>query len=179
MKKGNIIFGALCLILSGIFIGIAARFPRAAAYGTGVPGPAVWPVCIALVVAVCGLIVIVKALRSRRGAAQSQPVTSNTEAVLEETLGAVNDNQKKLQLWTSANQRVYLCILVLAAYVFLLDKIGFIIMTTAMLCVFIQWFYKKKFYITLPIALAITLLVYFVFRNFLNVPIDFGMFPIL
>ena len=54
----------------------------------------------------------------------------------------------------------------------------FIISTAVMQFVFIQWFAKKKPYITALISIVITMLVYCAFRFLLNVPINFGMFAL-
>lgn len=68
---------------------------------------------------------------------------------------------------------------ILVVYLLMLEPVGFIISTTLLEFVFIQWFAKKKPVITLLIALAITMVVYFVFKFALNVPIDsFGIFTI-
>ena len=122
MKKGNIIVSVLCAILGITVIAIASGYPTTADYGTGVPGPGLWPICISVVMLLCAAILVI--------------------------------------------------------YTILLHPVGFILTTTAMLFTFIQWFGKKKIYITFAISAAATLVVYFAFKYLLNVPMAFGLFSI-
>ena len=43
MRKGNIIAGIVCAAVALYVIVTCLGYPRAAAYGTGVPGPGLWP----------------------------------------------------------------------------------------------------------------------------------------
>ena len=47
-----------------------------------------------------------------------------------------------------------------------------------MLFAFCQWFHKGAFWKNALISVIVVLAIYFIFKNFLNVPIDFGMFSI-
>ncbi len=47
MRKGNIIAGLICAALAVYVIVTCLGYPRAEAYGTGVPGPGLWPGIIA------------------------------------------------------------------------------------------------------------------------------------
>ena len=42
MKKMNLIFAGICAVLGVLLIVLAAGYPTAADYGTGVPGPGLW-----------------------------------------------------------------------------------------------------------------------------------------
>ena len=89
------------------------------------------------------------------------------------------ENDTKIEFWNSGTKRVYLTMAILAIYLLILEPVGFIISTTVMQFIFIQWFAKKKPVITLVIAVVITMVVYLVFKFTLNVPIDsFGIFVI-
>lgn len=154
MKKGNIVFSALCILLAVVIIVTALGYPDSKDYGTGVPGPGLWPIVICVVMLACVVLMWFR-----------------TTTKLE--------NKMPLELWNSGTKRVYITMAVLIVYLLLLEPVGFIISTTVLEFVFIQWFAKKKPVITLLIALAITLVVYFVFKFALNVPIDsFGIFVI-
>ncbi|MEM5780601.1 MAG: tripartite tricarboxylate transporter TctB family protein [Lawsonibacter sp.] len=155
MKKGNLIVGGLCVLLAVVVIGVSSTYPTSAAYGTGVPGPGLWPTVISLLLLVCSGILIFRALFKMKP-----------------------EENVSLNLLSAGPCRVYLTILILLVYVLVLKPVGFIISTTVMEFVFIQWFGKKKPYITLLISLAITLVSYFAFKYLLNVPIDFGFFAI-
>ena len=60
MRKGNIIAGLICAALAVYVIVTCLGYPRAEAYGTGVPGPGLWPGIIAALLLICsvGLIVV-------------------------------------------------------------------------------------------------------------------------
>lgn len=77
---------------------------------------------------------------------------------------------------TEGTKRVYASMAILIVYVASLSVLGFILPSIAMLVIFIQWFGKMKVWKTVLIAAASTLVVYFVFKSLLNVPVDFGMF---
>lgn len=129
-------------------------YPSAKDYGTGVPGPGLWPIVICVIMLACVVLMWFR---------------TNTKV----------ENEQPLDLWNSGTKRVYITMAILVVYLLMLEPVGFIISTTLLEFVFIQWFAKKKPVITLLIALAITMVVYFVFKFALNVPIDsFGIFTI-
>lgn len=151
MKKGNIITAVLTIIL-GLYIVITCMgYPRAEAYGTGVPGPGLWPGLIAAMMVLAAICLLVKSLRMK-------PEEDTT-----------------LELLTDGTKRVYVTMAILVVYVALLGVVGFIPCTIVMLYVFINWFAKKKPVITLLISVISTLVVYCVFKYVLNVPVDFGL----
>jgi len=154
MKKGNYIVSAVCAVLGIAIITIASGYPTAADYGTGVPGPGLWPISISAVMLLCAAL------------------------LMAQTLKMPEEENEEIELWTPNTRRVYISMLILAIYCIVLQPVGYIISTTVMQFVFIQWFGKKKPYITLLIALVITLVSYFAFKNLLNVPVDFGMFAL-
>ena len=53
MKKGNLILAALCILLGIGVIAVSSTYPTAESYGTGVPGPGLWPMAIAIVLLAC------------------------------------------------------------------------------------------------------------------------------
>ena len=67
---------------------------------------------------------------------------------------------------------------ILLVYMLVLSTLGFIIPSVIMLFAFCQWFHKGAFWKNALISVIVVLAIYFVFKNFLNVPIDFGMFSI-
>lgn len=154
MKKGNIIASVICIIISIYVIITAMGYPKAAAYGTGVPGPGMWPVCIAA----CMLVTSISLLIS--------------------TLCKSKSEFSKIEMWNDGTKRVYLTMVLLTIYVAVLGFLGFIISTIIMLFGFIQWFAKKKPWITMLIAVGVTLVTYGIFKFILNVPVDFGLFYI-
>lgn len=151
MKKGNIVAGLLCLAL-GIYVVITCLgYPTAAAYGTGAPGPGLWPGLIGAGLIIASLWILITTFRAPEG-----------------SLGDI-------EVWGTGSKRVYITMVILAVYVFLLPTTGFIPVTIVLLFILIQWFAKYKWYKTLGISVVITIVIYAVFKFALNVPIDFGM----
>ncbi len=152
MKKGNLVLSAICAILGIVVIVIAMGYPSAKDYGTGVPGPGLWPIVIAAILLICSVLLAWRTLK----------------------MDAAEDT--KLELFSTGSQRVYLTMGILIVYMLVLKPLGFLLATTALEFVFIQWFAKKNPLITLVISVAVTLVIYSVFQFALNVPVgSFGL----
>lgn len=151
MKKGNIIASVLCIAL-GLYVVITCLgYPTAEAYGTGAPGPGLWPGIIGAGLIAAALWVLISTLR------------------------APKDSLPAIDVWSSGPKRVYITMAILIVYVFLLPTTGFIPVTIVMMFVFVLWFAKYKWYTSLCISVLVTFVVYSIFKFVLNVPIDFGM----
>ena len=152
MKKMNFIFAGICAVLGVLLIVLAAGYPTAADYGTGVPGPGLWPIVISAVMLAMAALLVMKSIK--------MPAEKNVD----------------IPLWNEGTKRVYITMGILFAYVALLEFLGFIISTTVMEAIFIQWFAKKKPWITVILSVVITLVIYCVFQYVLNVPVgSFGL----
>lgn len=152
MRKGNLIAGLICAALAVYIIVTCMGYPTAESYGTGVPGPGLWPGIVALLLLICSIGLIAGTLMMKK------------------------DALPELPMLTEGTKRVYISMAILVVYVASLSVLGFILPSIAMLIVFIQWFGKMKVWKTVIISAASTLVVYFVFKSLLNVPVDFGMF---
>ena len=153
MKKMNMIFAAVCAVIGILLIVLAAGYPTAADYGTGVPGPGLWPIVISALMLAMAALLVMKSLKM------------------------APEKDVEVPLWNEGTKRVYITMGILFAYTLVLEFLGFIIATTVMEAIFIQWFAKKKPWVTVIIALAVTLVIYCVFQYVLNVPV--GSFGIL
>ena len=153
MKKMNLIFAAICAVIGVALIIMAAGYPTAADYGTGVPGPGLWPIVISAVMLAMAALLVLKTLK--------MAPEKNTE----------------VPMWNEGTKRVYIVMAILFVYVALLEFLGFIIATTIMEAIFIQWFAKKKPWVTVLLSVEVTLVIYVVFQYVLNVPV--GSFGIL
>ena len=153
MKKMNLIFAGICAAIGALLIILAAGYPTAADYGTGVPGPGLWPIVISAVMLAMSALLAMKSIK--------MPTEKNTD----------------VPMWNQGTKRVYITMGILFAYVAVLEFLGFIIATTVMEAIFIHWFAKKKPWVTAVIALVVTLVIYCVFQYVLNVPV--GSFGIL
>ena len=153
MKKINLIFSGICAAIGIFLIVLAAGYPTAADYGTGVPGPGLWPIVISAFMLALAALLVMKSIK--------MPAEKNVD----------------VPMWNEGTKRVYITMGILFAYTLVLEFLGFIIATTIMEAVFIQWFAKKKPWITAIISLVVTLVIYVVFQYLLNVPV--GSFGIL
>ena len=153
MKKINLIFSGICAAIGIFLIVLAAGYPTAADYGTGVPGPGLWPIVISAFMLALAALLVMKTIK--------MPAEKNVD----------------VPMWNEGTKRVYITIGILFAYTLVLEFLGFIIATTIMEAIFIQWFAKKKPWITAIISLVVTLVIYVVFQYVLNVPV--GSFGIL
>ena len=154
MKKANFIVSIVCAVLGIGIIFIASGYPDAEAYGTGVPGPGLWPILVSVVMMACAALLMFKTLKMKP--------EDNTDVVL----------------WSADTRRVYISMLILFIYTVILETVGFLLSTVVMLFIFIQWFSKKKWYISFAISAALSLGIYSIFKFVLNVPIDFGFFAL-
>ena len=153
MKKINLIFSGICAAIGIFLIVLAAGYPTAADYGTGVPGPGLWPIVISAFMLALAALLVMKTIK--------MPAEKNVD----------------VPMWNEGTTRVYITMGILFAYTLVLKFLGFIIATTIMEAVFIHWFAKKKPWVTAVIALVVTLVIYVVFQYLLNVPV--GSFGIL
>lgn len=152
MKKGNIVLAVLCILLSIGIIAISSTYPTAKSYGTGVPGPGLWPMAIACVMIVCSVILLYRTWR------------------------ITPEKDTKIELFGTGQRRAYITMAILVVYALLLKPLGFLIATTVLELIFIRWFSKKNYLVSFVIAFVITVVVYYVFQNMLNVPVgSFGL----
>ena len=155
MKKLNLIFAAFCTLVGAGLIAIASGYPTAEDYGTGVPGPGLWPIVVSAVMLACAALLVLKSVK--------MAPEKNTD----------------VPLWNGNTKRVYITMGVLFVYLAALEFLGFIIATTVMEAIFIHWFAKKKPWITVVLSIVITMVIYSVFQFVLNVPVgSFGIFAL-
>ena len=152
MKKMNLIFAAICAVIGVALIALASGYPTAADYGTGVPGPGLWPIVISAVMLAMAALLVMKSLKMSP------------------------DKNTEISMWNEGTKRVYITMGILFAYVLVLEFLGFIIATTIMEAIFLHWFAKKKPWFTALLSVIITLVIYCVFQFVLNVPVgSFGL----
>lgn len=152
MKKMNLIFAGICAAIGILLIVLASGYPTAAQYGTGVPGPGLWPIVMSAFMIAMAALLSIKSLKMKA------------------------EEDTAVPMWNDGTKRVYITMGILFAYVAVLEFLGFIIATTVMEAIFIQWFAKKKPWITAILAVVITMVIYVVFQYVLNVPVgSFGL----
>ncbi len=147
MKKGNLIAASLFAAMAIFIIWESASFPRGKA---GVPGPAVFPIITAVLMLMAALSLVITTLRMRP------------------------EDDKKLNLGRPDCVRVYVCMAVLLAYFGLVQVVGFCATSAVLLFGLIQWFGKYRFHVSAIASIAVTVVIYLVFSQVLNVPFRFG-----
>ena len=63
MKKMNLIFAGICAAIGALLIILAAGYRTAADYGTGVPGPGLWPIVISAVMLAMSALLVMKSVK--------------------------------------------------------------------------------------------------------------------
>ena len=115
MKKGNLVLAALCILLGIGIIAVSSTYPTAESYGTGVPGPGLWPMAISIVMLACAAILLYR------------------------TWKLTPEKNTPIDLFSSGPKRAYISMAILVVYVFLLEPLGFIIATTLLEYMFFFW----------------------------------------
>jgi len=147
MKRANIIFGSLFILLSvGIIVFTSNTFPASV---SGVPGPALFPVLISGVMILAASLIIFHYLRVKE----------------DEAIDWLADDTK----------RVYLAMIILAIYIILVPIIGFYVTSFILLLGLIKWFRKQGYVYTVVVSITILGFVYAVFNMFLRVPLTLGI----
>lgn len=147
MKKGNLIAAGAFAALALYVIWETSSFPGSRGR---VPGPAVFPVIISVVMLMASLSLVITSLRMKP------------------------EDDRPLGLLSGDNMRVYLSMAVLVVYVAVMPFIGFCVTSSVLLFGLIKWFGKYRFHVCALSALAVTGIVYYVFSEVLNVPFRFG-----
>ncbi|MDR1519165.1 MAG: tripartite tricarboxylate transporter TctB family protein [Planctomycetota bacterium] len=147
MKKGNLAAAAAFAALAVFVLWQSGSFPPSKG---GVPGPAVFPAAIAVVMLMAAISLAITTLRAR------------------------SEDDAPLDLGAPDCLRVYLCMAILAVYVLVMPLVGFCVTSSLLLFGLIQWFGRYKFHISALAAIAITGIVYLTFSELLRVPFRFG-----
>ncbi|MDR2390272.1 MAG: tripartite tricarboxylate transporter TctB family protein [Planctomycetota bacterium] len=147
MKRGNLAAAAAFAALAVFVIWASRAFPGSR--GT-VPGPAVFPTAIAVIMLMASLSLAIASFRMRP------------------------EDNKPLGLFREERRRVYLCMGIMAVYVVLVQIVGFCVTSVLLLFGLISWFGKYRFHVSALSSIAIVGIVYFVFSEVLHVPFRFG-----
>ena len=148
MKKANMAVAAVFAFIAVAAIVLSSSLPPAK---DGVPGPGSWPVIIAVVMLGASVMIALHALKN----------TSN--------------EKPSINMLSRDCVRVYLSMAFLIVYFVLMYVLGFGSATFIMLCGFISWFGRYKWYKTAAVSLVVTAAVYAVFKYILKVPFRFGI----
>lgn len=147
MKRGNAIISIICIIL-GIYVMVQANtFPELG--GSEVSGPGFFPKLWAVVLIGLSILLLGSSFYAKK--------------------------DKQIDLLSKERIKVYISMAALIVYIFLINSIGFIVLTPIFLFGLI-WFFGMKGYVKIAMAsIAVTLAVYGVFEILLAVPLPAGI----
>lgn len=151
MKFNDAISGGVLLALAIAILVNVQTFPRIPGQSIG---PSAFPGLLAVLLAVCAVILIVNGLRERAGDAWVTPGE-----------------------WLRSRRHVGNFLLTVGAllfYILLADKLGFILCGSALLGA-LFWKLRVRPALILPIALGATLLIHLIFYKGLRVPLPWGL----
>jgi len=155
MKLNDAVWGALLLLFSVVLLVHVQSFPRIPGQQVG---PALFPGILAVGLAVCAGLLVVKGLASRREGGE------RAEWVLFEP-------------WTRRRHYVLAFAVTVGVnvfYIFAVDRLGFIVMGVIYLAALFWVFGVRKAWI-LPLALIVTLGIHYAFYKLLKVPLPWGI----
>jgi putative tricarboxylic transport membrane protein len=155
MKLNDAIWGALFILLSVALLVHIQSFPTIPGQKVG---PALFPGIIAVGLAVCSVLLIIKGLNAR---------------------AAPGDGRRWVAFspWVRSPRHVVAFILVVAVnvfYILVVDKFGFIPTAVIYLAVLFAAFGAPLKW-NLPVAIAVTLLIHYSFYKLLKVPLPWGV----
>jgi putative tricarboxylic transport membrane protein len=160
MKVNDAIWGALLLLLSTALLVHIQSFPTIPGQQYG---PASFPGVIAVGLAVCAVLLIIKGLAARTGGHERAPWVA-------------------FEPWTRSHRHLLAFALTLGVNVFYIvavDRLGFILAGALYLAALFAVFGVRARWIP-PLALLLTLAIHTVFYKLLRVPLPWGLLqPIL
>lgn len=155
MKLNDAVWGALLLLLSAALLVHVQSFPKIPGQQVG---PALFPGLIAVGLAVCAVLLVIKGLAARR---------------------AVDDPEPWVELddWTSEGRYILAFVLTIGVnvfYILAVDWLGFLIVGTIYLSVLFA-VYGVTLKWVVPIAIVVTLVIHYAFYKLLKVPLPWGL----
>jgi len=155
MKLNDAVWGALLILFSASILVHVQGFPTIPGQKVG---PALFPGVLAVCLAVCAALLIVKGVAARAE-------------------GGEGAHWLELDGWTRSRRQVRAFVAVAgvnAFYILLVDKLGFILTGTVYLgLLFIVFGVRKR--VVVPLALALTLGIHYAFYKLLRVPLPWGL----
>lgn len=155
MKVNDAVWGALFVLFAGAILIHVQGFPKIPGQNVG---PGLFPGSIAVGIAICGFVLIVRGLRTRRA-------------------GGEGSQWLWVPPWLRSAPHVLAFAVLVGVNVFYLlavDKLGFIITGFVYLLAF-MWVLKVRPLRAVPIALAMTFVIHYAFYKMLKVPLPWGV----
>jgi putative tricarboxylic transport membrane protein len=155
MKLNDAVWGALLLLFGVAILVHVQSFPRIPGQQVG---PALFPGIIAVGLGICGALLVVKGLATRR-------------------FGGERALWIALEDWTRSPHHVLAFALTIGVnvfYIFAVDALGFIITGTVYLAILFWVFGVSRKWIV-PLAIVVTLCIHYAFYKLLKVPLPWGL----
>jgi putative tricarboxylic transport membrane protein len=155
VKLNDAIWGALLVVLGGAILIHVRGFPTIPGQKIG---PALFPGLIAIGLAVCGLLLVLRGLGASRGGDERAPWIA-------------------IEPWIRSPRHALAFALLVGANVFYLAAVsglGFLITSTVYL-VILLWALRVKLAYLVPIALGCALCIHYAFYKLLKVPLPWGV----
>ena len=154
--------GFLLMALSVFTFFITRDFPPFRSRGVTLPGPSFFPRFVAAVLFCCGVIELVQAYRQSRSEKEHEKQPSFQQVI--------NDFIRSPGMGTIVNS-----VIGIVAYVLLLERIGFEIMTTAFLVVMMLSFHVKPVK-AVAYSVIVVIVMVVLFERLFQVPLPPGVF---
>ena len=154
MKLNDAVWGALLIFFSAAVLIHVQHFPTIPGQNVG---PALFPGALAVALAVCAMLLIVKGLAAR-------------------THGHERARWAELDGWSRSRRHVIAFFAVIGVnvlYILLVDKVGFILTGVVYLATLFAVFGVRLKWVV-PIALIVTLVIHYAFYKLLRVPLPWG-----
>ena len=148
MKKADIGVGVGLIILSAWIFWYANAYRQAAIYYYG---PNFFPQILAIIMAICAIVLILKALQGK-----ALP--------------------KQESIYLKGFARMLVAIAICIGYLFLMQVIGFALGTVVFLFVLMMFIGQKGLLKRVASSVLVSLIVWAIFRYFLVIPLPTGMF---
>ena len=151
MKKADVITSMVLLVLSGYVIQEAWQMPPSASFG---PGSGFLPFWLGVVLAVFAMILLVSAWRRQATEKDGGPIFPGKQALLGVTLVLVG----------------------LAAYIFLIEILGYLVDTFLFIVYLMKVVEREKWSLTLMVAVITTAALFIIFQFLLQIKLPSNMF---
>jgi putative tricarboxylic transport membrane protein len=154
MKINDALWGAVLLLLAAVLLVHVQSFPKIPGQKVG---PALFPGLIAVGLAVCALLLVMKGLAARKSGASRSWIAPDD--------------------WVRSPRHLLAFVLVIGVnvfYILIVDRLGFIPTGVIYLAVLFLVFQVRRTWIV-PLAIVITLGIHFAFYKLLKVPLPWGI----
>ncbi len=156
MKLNDAVWGALLLLFGAIVLVHVQSFPKIPGQQVG---PALFPGIVAAGLAVCGALLVLNGLATRRAAERAASEWVSLAPW-------VRDGHYVLAFLLTIGVNVF--------YIFFVDRLGFIVTGVVYLAV-LFWVFGVNRKWLLPIAIVVTFGIHYAFYKLLKVPLPWGI----